>query len=156
MKPIQKFLTVAAVVTLGGAGYAISAAGGSSAEAASTPKASCCAAKRATRAGGSTADCPKAASASTEAVAKGTPKGQEVTLAGRVLCEHCDLHMAAACAPALKAEGRAGYLRICSTSKGIPEMQKAGDVEVTGYVRPGPDGRDEIEVISFNKRPSKT
>jgi hypothetical protein len=156
MKPIQKLLTVVAVMALGGAGYAISAAGGSSVEAPSAPKASCCSAKKAARAGGSTAGCQKGASAAAETVANRTPEGQEVTLRGRVLCEHCDLHMAAACAPALKAEGRDGYLRICSTSKGIPEMQKAGDVEVTGYVRPGPDGKDEIEVISFNKRPEKT
>ncbi len=156
MKSIQKLLTVAAVVALGGAGYAISAAGGSAADTPSTPKASCCAAKRAAGAGGSTADCRKGASAAAETAANRTRAGQEVTLTGRVLCERCDLHMAAACVPALKAEGREGYLRICSTSKGIPEMQKAGDVEVTGYVRPGPDGRDEIEVISFNKRPSKT
>ncbi len=156
MKPSQIVMTAAAVVALGGAGYAISAAGGSAAETPSTTKTSRCAAKGATRAGGSTADCQKGASAAAETEANRAHAGHEVTLTGRVLCEHCDLHMAAACAPALEAEGREGYLRICSTSKGIPEMKKAGDVEVTGYVRPGPDGRDEIEVISFNKRPSKT
>jgi hypothetical protein len=153
---MKTILSIAAVMALGGAGYAISAAGENPASGASTSHASCCAGKNMATAESGATCCKKGSATAVKTAANTTHQGQEVTLTGKILCEHCDLHVAAACAPALKAEGREGYLKVCPTSKGIAEMEKAGSVEVKGYVRPGPDGRDEIEIISFNKRPSKT
>jgi hypothetical protein len=153
---MRTILTIAAVMTLGGAGYAISAAGERANCGASTVDVRCCAGKEVAHAGGKAACRQKAAEAETKVAASPTHQGQEVTLTGKVLCEHCDLHAATACAPALKAEGRGAYLRICSTSKDVPALEKAGEVEVKGYVHPGPDGHDEIEIVSFNKKPAKT
>jgi hypothetical protein len=153
---MKKILTIAAVLALGGAGYAISAAGDSPTDGTSKAGSSCCAGKRATKADAGAACCRKSAAAATKTAASQTAQGKEVTLTGSVLCEHCDLHKASACSPALKAEGREEYLRICPTSKDIPALKQAGEVEVKGYIHPGPDGRDEIEVVSFNKKPAKT
>ena len=109
---------------------------------------SCCAKGRTAMAG---KQCPA------DSASKGQPTkvGQEVTLAGKVLCEHCDLGKGESCAPVLKAEGRDGYMKICPTSNDIRGLKKAGAVEVKGYVRPGTDGQDEIEVISFNSKAAK-
>jgi hypothetical protein len=153
---MKKILTIAAAVTLAGAAYAISAAGDNPADATPKAGASCCAARKAAKAEGGVACCKMGAEAATKMAACQTGPGKEVTLTGKVLCEHCDLHTASACSPALKAEGREGYLKICSTSKDIPTLKQAGDVEVKGYIHAGPDGRDEIEIVSFNKKPVKT
>ena len=109
---------------------------------------SCCAGGKSAMAG---KQCPA------EAVSKGQPTkvGQEVTLAGKVLCEHCDLGKSKSCAPVLKADGRDGYLKICPTSNDVKDLKEAGTVEVRGFVRPGTDGQEEIEVISFNKKQAK-
>ena len=152
---MKTIMTIAALMALGGAGYAITAAGEKPAEGTSASHPSCCAGKKAARTADGATICQKGAATETTTAANRTTQGQEVTLTGRVLCEHCDLHMAAACAPTLKAEGREGYLKICPTSKDIQVLQKAGEVQVKGYIRPGADGQDEIEVISFNKKPEK-
>ncbi len=152
---MKKILMIAAVATLAGLAYAILAAGDNPADATPKKGASCCAARKAAKAEGGAACCKMGAEAATKTAACQTGPGKEVTLTGKVLCEHCDLHTASACLPALKAEGREGYLKICSTSKEMPALRQAGDVEVKGYIHPGPDGRDEIEVVSFNKKPSK-
>jgi hypothetical protein len=112
-------------------------------------KMSCCAKGKTAMAG---RQCPA------DAASKGQPTkvGQEVTLDGKVLCEHCDLGKGESCAPVLKAEGRDGYMKICPTSNDIRGLKKAGTVEVKGYVRPGTDGQDEIEVISFNSKAAKS
>jgi len=157
MKTSLKLLTIAGVVALGWAAYSISAADEKPTDASSASRPACCAGKKAAKTAATTeggAYCQKGAAAATASAGQ-TPQGQKVTLTGQVLCEHCDLHMAEACAPTLKAEGRAGYLKICPTSKDVPELKKAGKVEVEGYIRPGPDGKEEIEVISFNKKPEK-
>lgn len=157
---MKKILTIAAVMALGAAGYAVSAGDEKPADGASTARPACCARKNAAkataRAEGDGAFCQKGATAAATTTASQTPQGTKATLTGKVLCEHCDLHAAAACAPTLKAEGREGYLRISPNSKDVPEMKNAGQVQVEGYVRPGPDGKDEIEVVSFSKRPEKT
>ena len=115
---------------------------------ATSAKKSCCAGDKIAMTG---KKCPA------EAASKGQPTkvGQEVALTGKVLCEHCDLGKGESCAPVLKADGRDGYLKICPTSNDIKDLKKAGTVEVKGYVRPGTDGQDEIEVISFNKKQAK-
>ena len=138
------FAVVAA--TAGAVAFMGDAGGGGTATGA---KKSCCAEGKTDMAG---KKCPAGAASRDQA----TRVGQEVTLAGKVLCEHCDLGKGGNCAPVLKADGRDGYMKICPTSNGLKDLEKAGTVEVKGYVRPGADGQDEIEVISFAKKQVKT
>lgn len=147
MKKTLAFGVVLVVAGAAAVGFAF-AGDKASTETAGDAKKSCCAAGKTAMAG---KQCPA------EAASKGQPTkvGQEVTLAGKVLCEHCDLGKGESCAPVLKADGRDGYLKICPTSNDVRGLKKAGTVEVKGYVRPGTDGQDEIEVISFNKKQAK-
>jgi len=147
---MKKILAFGAVLVVAGAAAVALALAGEKASTgtAGDAKMSCCAKGRTAMAG---KQCPA------EAASKGQPTkvGQEVTLAGKVLCEHCDLGKGESCAPVLKAEGRDGYMKICPTSNDLRGLKKAGAVEVKGYVRPGTDGQDEIEVISFNAKAAK-
>jgi len=69
--------------------------------------------------------------------------GPGVTLAGKVLCEHCDLGKGESCAPVLKAEGRDGYMKICPTSNDLRGLKKAAPsrsrVRAAGHRRAGRD-----------------
>jgi hypothetical protein len=147
---MKRILAFGAVLLVAGAAAVAFAFAGEKAltETAGNAKKSCCAGGKSAMAG---KQCPA------EAASKGQPTkvGQEVTLAGKVLCEHCDLGKGQTCAPVLKAEGRDGYMKICPTSNDLKGLKEAGTVEVKGYVRPGTDGQDEIEVISFNKKQAK-
>jgi hypothetical protein len=146
MKKILGFSAV--LVIVGAAAGAFAFAGDTtSKETAGDAKKSCCA--------GKTAMAGKQCPAEAASTGQPTKVGKEVTLDGKVLCEHCDLGKGESCAPVLKADGREGYLKICPTSNDIKGLKKAGTVEVKGYVRPGTDGQDEIEVISFNKKQAK-
>jgi len=152
---MKKALTIVAVMALAGAAYAVSAGGDNGSDATAKTGASCSAGEKTAKAEGGAACCRKGAAAAAKTAACNPAHDKEVTLTGKILCEHCDLHMAAACSPALKADGRKDALKICATSKDVPALEKAGEVEVKGYVHPGPDGRDEIEVVSFQKKPAK-
>ncbi len=155
---MKKLLILAAALIVTGGAYAIAAGGEKCADGASAAHASCCAGQKAAKtAEGGAACCLKSsAAAQTAACPAAHDHAKEVVLAGKIVCEHCDLHTAKACVPALMAEGREGALRICSASKDIPALRQAGEVQVKGYLHPGPDGREEIEVISFNRKPAKT
>jgi len=153
---MKKILILAAAVIVAGAAYAVSAGGDKPADA--TPKsgaASCMGAKAANAAEGGPACCRKGAAAAAKTALCKVPHDKEVVLTGVVVCEKCDLQTAKSCTPAFKAEGRSAALKICTATKDVPALQKAGEVEVKGYVHPGPDGSDEIEVVSFNKKPAK-
>jgi len=152
---MKKTLMIVAAMGLAGAAYAVSTGGDKTADASGKRGASCGAGEKTASAEGGSACCRKGAAAATKTAACKPAHDQEVTLTGKVLCEHCDLHTASACSPALKADGRKDALKICSSSKDVPELKKAGEVEVKGYVHPGPDGREEIEVVSFQKKPAK-
>jgi hypothetical protein len=154
---MRKILTIAAAAAvLAGAAYAVSAGGDKATEGAA--RASCGAHGRAAHiaqaADGGAACSRKGAAAATSAACTAR-HDKEVALTGKVVCEMCDLHRAKSCTPAFKAEGRDAALRICTATKDVPDLRKAGEVQVKGYIHPGPDGRDEIEVISFNKKPAK-
>jgi hypothetical protein len=146
---MKKVLTFGAVlVVAGAAAVALAFAGDTNSTGTATEtKKACCA--------GKTAMAGKNCPADSASKGPATKVGQEVTLTGKVLCERCDLGKSATCAPVLKADGRDGYLKICPTSNDLPGLKKAGTVEVKGYVRPGTDGQEEIEVISFDKKQSK-
>jgi hypothetical protein len=149
MKKVIVFGAAAAFAVVAATAGAVAFMGDSGSGGTTTSaKKSCCAGAKTAMAG---KQCPA------ESASKGraTMVGQEVTLAGKVLCEHCDLGKGESCAPVLKADGRDGYLKICPTSNDLKGLKKAGTVEVKGYVRPGTDGQDEIEVISFNKKQAK-
>ena len=149
MKKVMVFGAAAAFAVVAATAGAVASMGDSGAAGASADaKKSCCAGKKSAMAG---KQCPA------EAASKGQPTkvGQEVTLAGKVLCEHCDLGKSKSCAPVLRADGRDGYLKICPTSNDLKGLKEAGTVEVKGFVRPGTDGQEEIEVISFNKKQAK-
>lgn len=152
---MRRILTIATVMALAGTAYAVSTGGEKTADASGKTGASCGAGEKTASAEGGSACCRKGAAAATKTAACKPAHDQEVTLTGKVLCEHCDLHTASACSPALKADGRKDALKICSSSKDVPELKKAGEVEVKGYVHPGPEGREEIEVVSFQKKPAK-
>jgi hypothetical protein len=154
---MRKILTIAAAAAvLAGAAYAVSAGGEKTTEGAA--RVSCGAhakAARFARGGEGGAACCQKGAAASKGAACTARHDKEVALTGTVVCEMCDLHRSKSCTPAFKAEGRDAALRICTTTKDVPALTKAGEVQVKGYVHPGPDGRDEIEVISFNKKPTK-
>ena len=152
---MKRILTIVAAVALAGTAYTVSAGGEKCLDAASKTAASCCAGDKTAKAEGGAACCRKGAAAAAKTAACNPAHDKEVTLTGSVLCEHCDLHTATACSPALKADGRKDVLKICTTSRDVPALRKAGEVEVRGYIHPGPDGKDEIEVVSFQKKPAK-
>lgn len=80
-----------------------------------------------------------------------------VTLAGTVLCEHCDLHTAKSCNPVFKADGREGYLPFCPGTKDVDGLKAAADhgkvkLEVKGKVCKTKDGKELLMVESFSKK----
>lgn len=151
MNGFRKLLTIAAAVLMAGAAAA-AAPDQKPAETSTKAHEGCAGEKTAGKGDGSC--CQKGAAATKTAACK-PAHDREVTLTGKVLCEHCDLHTSTSCSPALVSEGRKEPLRICSASKDLPGMKSAGEVEVKGYVHAGPDGHEEIEVVSFFKKPPK-
>ena len=151
MKQIKKFLTITAALLIAGAAWA-AASNDKPADASTKAHEGCAGEKMAGKSDGS---CCQKGAAATKTAACNPAHDKEVTLTGKVLCEHCDLHTSKSCSPALVTEGRKEPLRICSASKDIPAMKTAGEVEVKGYIHAGPDGHEELEVISFFKKPPK-
>lgn len=148
---MKKFLTIAAALLIAG-GASAAASGEKPAETSTKAHEGCAGEKMAGKGEGFC--CQKGAAATKTAACKPAHE-KEVTLTGKVLCEHCDLHTSKSCSPALVSEGRKEPLRICGVSKDLPGMKSAGEVEVKGYVHAGPDGHEEIEVVSFFKKPPK-
>jgi len=151
MIQIKKLLRIAAALLIAG-GASAAASDQKPAETSTKAHEGCAGEKMADKGDGSC--CQKGAAAAKTAACK-PAHDKEVTLTGKVLCEHCDLHTSKSCSPALVSEGRKEPLHICSTSKDLPGMRSAGEVEVKGYVHAGPDGHEEIEVVSFFRKPSK-
>ncbi len=151
MKQTSKLLTIAGTLLIAGAAWA-AVSSDKPADTSTKAHEGGAGEKRAAKGDGS---CCQKGAAATRTAACNPAHDKEVTLTGKVLCEHCDLHTSKSCSPALVAEGRKEPLRICSASKDVPGMKSAGEVEVKGYLHAGPDGHEEIEVISFFKKPQK-
>jgi hypothetical protein len=84
---------------------------------------------------------------------KGDAKKTEVSMTGKVLCEHCDLHKKDHCNPVFQAEGSADYLSICPDTD-IAAVKKAGNdgkaiLDVKGFMCETKKGEKMLMISSF-------
>ena len=83
----------------------------------------------------------------------GDAKKTDVALAGKVLCEHCDLHKADSCRTVFQAEGKTDYMPICPMSD-VAALKKAGEhgekmIDVKGTMCEDKAGAKMLMVSSF-------
>lgn len=155
-------LTLAAVAALAFS-LSVASACGDDAKASTGTKA-CCAAKGAKSAaagGGDGKTDAKMSCAAHKGDKSSCPMGKdakktEVSMSGKVLCEHCDLHKKDSCNTVFQADGSKDYLQLCPDTD-VAAVKKAGKdgkatLEIKGFMCENAKGEKMLQISTFTPK----